>query len=124
MQSTKQMLALEMRNKEAQDRENKRLLAKIQNLEVELSKSKKTETAGSTAAALEIWSNDALVKALKNEADESQKSAKSLEKRYQDVAEQLDDAKTEIDEQKRKIAALEKQLAQGGVGFVFYLQIA
>lgn len=38
LQSTKQMLALELRNKEAQIRENKRLLAKIQNLEAELEK--------------------------------------------------------------------------------------
>lgn len=48
LQSTKQMLALELRNKEAQERENKRLLARIQNLEAELEKaqSKNKESGG------------------------------------------------------------------------------
>lgn len=40
LQSTKQLLAFELRNKEAQMRENKKLLAKIQNLEAELEKEK------------------------------------------------------------------------------------
>lgn len=49
LQSTKQMLALEMRNKEAQERENKRLLARILNLEAELEKERnKTKDGGST----------------------------------------------------------------------------
>lgn len=38
LQSTKQMLALELRNKEAQIRENKRLQARLANLEAELEK--------------------------------------------------------------------------------------
>lgn len=53
LQSTKQMLALELRNKEAQERENKRLLARIQNLEAELekerSRSKNGGASGNTA---------------------------------------------------------------------------
>lgn len=40
LQSTKQMLALELRNREATERENKRLLAKIANLEAELAREK------------------------------------------------------------------------------------
>lgn len=40
LQSTKQLLAFELRNKEAQMRENKKLQAKIQNLEAELEKEK------------------------------------------------------------------------------------
>lgn len=40
LQSTKQMLALELRNKEALERENKRLMARLLNLEVELEKEK------------------------------------------------------------------------------------
>lgn len=40
LQSTKQMLALELRNKEAQEMENKRLLARLANLEAELEKAK------------------------------------------------------------------------------------
>lgn len=49
LQSTKQMLALEMRNKEAQERENKRLLARIQNLEAELEKEKSRSKDGSNS---------------------------------------------------------------------------
>lgn len=44
LQSTKQLLALELRNKEAQVRENKRLLAKLQQLEAELEKEKANKT--------------------------------------------------------------------------------
>lgn len=40
LQSAKQMLALELRNKEAMERENKRLLARLTNLEAELEKEK------------------------------------------------------------------------------------
>ena len=40
LQSTKQMLALELRNKEAVERENKRLMARLANLEAELEKEK------------------------------------------------------------------------------------
>lgn len=36
LQSAKQMLALELRNKEALERENKRLLARVSNLQEEL----------------------------------------------------------------------------------------
>lgn len=109
LQSTKQMLALELRNKEAQERENKRLLAKIQNLEAELNKSKQASPDEAPAAASSP-SNEALVKSLKCEAEEAQKTSKMLEKKYQDSAEQLDAAKAEIEEQKRKIANLEKQM--------------
>lgn len=113
LQSTKQMLAQELRNKEAQDRENKRLLAKIQNLEAELTKptsgddeSKSTSSSGN---------NDALVKSLKSEAEEAQNTSKLLETKYQEVAGQLDATKSEIEEQKRKIAELEKKLSQSEV---------
>lgn len=54
LQSTKQMLALELRNKEAQIRENKRLLARIQNLEAELEKEKdsnKNKTSSGSSEA-------------------------------------------------------------------------
>lgn len=40
LQSAKQMLALELRNKEAMERENKRLIARLANLEAELEKEK------------------------------------------------------------------------------------
>lgn len=116
LQSTKQMLAQELRNKEAQERENKRLLAKIQNLEAELSKPK-SEGVGESGGEVKNGSsgggdNDALVKSLKNEAEQAQNTSKLLEKKYQDAASQLDAAKSELDEQKRKISELEKKLAQ------------
>lgn len=47
LQSTKQMLASELRNKEAHERESKRLLARIQNLEAELEKEKSKNKDGS-----------------------------------------------------------------------------
>lgn len=120
LQSSKQMLALELRNKEAQERENKRLLAKIQNLEAELQREKSREkpTANGTTENGQLSSsqsnpdNEVLVKSLKSEAEEAQKTSKLLEKKYEDIAEQLDTAKTEMEEQKRQIANLEKKLLQ------------
>lgn len=118
LQSTKQMLALELRNKEAQERENKRLLAKIQNLEAELSSAKTNPSPSAGSEAKSSGQDDALIKSLKSEANEAQNQSKLLEKKYQDAAEHLDSAKSEIEEQKRKIAELEKKLA-GGVIFTF-----
>lgn len=45
LQSAKQMLALELRNKEAIERENKRLLARLANLEAELEEEKTTRAS-------------------------------------------------------------------------------
>lgn len=120
LQSSKQMLALELRNREAQERENKRLLAKLQNLEAELQRERSHEKpiANGTAAGTEKVSassgpaNEALVQALKNESEEAQKTSKLLEKKYHDIADQLDTAKSEMDEQRRQIANLERKLAQ------------
>lgn len=117
LQSTKQMLALELRNKEAQERENKRLLAKIANLEAELEREKSSRTAsrsGSVSCSedptpISNGSEDALIKNLKKESEELLKTSKQLEKKYQDAAEQLDNAYKQIEEQKRLIASLEKK---------------
>lgn len=118
LQSTKQMLAQELRNKEAQERENKRLLAKIQNLEAEMNKSKSDEGGAETKTS-SSGDNEALVKSLKSEAEEAQTTSKMLEKKYHDAAGQLDAAKSEIEEQKRKIAELEKKFAQMQVNETF-----
>lgn len=119
LQSTKQMLALELRNREAQDRENKKLIAQIATLEAELEREKSREknleygsriivaTMDPTTASEEAYLNS-----LKQEADDARKSAKDLEKKYQDTGELLDQAKSEIDEQKRTIQMLERKLAQ------------
>lgn len=112
LQSTKQMLALELRNKEAQERENKRLLAKIANLEAELER-ERSSRSGSIISDTPITTNgsdDVLIKNLKKESEELLKTSKQLEKKYQDAAEQLDIKQKEIDEQKRLIASLEKKL--------------
>lgn len=115
LQASKQMLALELRNKEAQERENKRLLAKIQNLEAEIDR-EKSKTAPSSvwsaSSAPSSSADEALVKSLKDQAEVAQKMSKDLEKKYHDIAEQLDAAKNEVEEKNRKIAALEKQLSQ------------
>lgn len=121
LQSTKQMLAQELRNKEAQDRENKRLLAKIQNLEAEMTKSKSDDGAGEAKKKSSGGDNEALVKSLKSEAEEAQNTSKLLEKKYQDAAGQLDSIKSELEEQKRKFAELEKKLAQSQVMKCFLL---
>lgn len=115
LQSTKQMLAQELRNKEAQDRENKRLLAKLQILEAELNKPKSGDDNGENNKSSSSGNNDALVKTLKAESEEAQKATKDLEKKYHDVASQLDAAKSEVEEQKRKLAEMEKKLAQAEV---------
>lgn len=114
LQSTKQMLALELRNKEAQERENKRLQAKIANLEAELERERQRSGSGGTGEALAIvasnGTDDVIIKNLKKEAEDAQKTSKLLEKKYQDAAEQLDIAQKSAEEQKRLIASLEKKL--------------
>ena len=114
LQSTKQMLALELRNKEAQERENKRLLSKIANLEAELEREKQRVASGGDASSnsgpISNGADDIVVKTLKKEAEEAQKTSKLLEKKYQDAAEQLDNKQKEVEEQKRLIANLEKKL--------------
>lgn len=115
LQSTKQMLQHELRNKEAQERENKRLLAKIQNLEAELAAARSAPATGESKAAATNGTDDALVKSLKSEAEQAQNTSKLLEKKYQTAAEQLDAAKNEIEEQKRKLAEMEKKMSQSQV---------
>lgn len=119
LQSTKQMLALELRNREAQERENKKLLTKIATLEAELSREKSREKNleyGSNVIVATMEASpaceDAFVNSLKKEAEDARKTAKDLEKKYLDTGELLDQAKTEIEEQKRQIQMLEKKLAQ------------
>ncbi|XP_054081378.1 DNA ligase 1 isoform X2 [Zeugodacus cucurbitae] len=119
LQSTKQMLALELRNREAQDRENKKLLAQIATLEAELEREKSREKNLEYGSRIIVAtmdptpaSEEAYLNSLKQEADDARKSAKDLETKYLDTGELLDQAKSEIEEQKRTIQMLERKLAQ------------
>lgn len=117
LQSTKQMLALELRNREAQERENKKLLAKIATLEAELEREKsrdRTLEYGSRiiVATMETTpaSEEAYLNSLKKEAENARATCKDLEKKYLETGELLDQAKSEIEEQKHKIQLLERKL--------------
>ncbi|XP_030568104.1 DNA ligase 1 isoform X3 [Drosophila novamexicana] len=118
LQSTKQMLALELRNREAQERENKKLLAKIRTLETELEREKSREKNleyGSNVIVATMdptpTSEQAYVNSLKREVEDARKVSKEVEKNYHDTSELLVEAKTEIEEQKRQIQLLERKLA-------------
>ncbi|XP_023178456.1 FK506-binding protein 5 isoform X3 [Drosophila hydei] len=118
LQSTKQMLALELRNREAQERENKKLLAKIRTLETELEREKSREKNleyGSNVIVATMdptpTSEQAYVNSLKREVEDARKVSKEVEKNYHDTGELLVEAKTEIEEQKRQIQLLERKLA-------------
>lgn len=109
LQSTKQLLAMELRNNEALERENKRLLQRVQNLEAELSRERWNPLSGEEKSS--IAGPDAeLIHSLKKEAVEAQQQSKQLEEKYQTVAKELDTASKQNEEQKRKIAELEKKL--------------
>ncbi|KAL7730030.1 hypothetical protein ACLKA6_009319 [Drosophila palustris] len=124
LQSTKQMLAMELRNREAQERENKKLLAKIRTLETELEREKSREKNleyGSNVIVATMdptpTSEQAYVNSLKREVEDARKVSKEVEQNYHETSELLVDAKTEIEEQRRQIQLLERKLAaalQGG----------
>ncbi|CAO1421553.1 unnamed protein product [Diamesa serratosioi] len=122
LQSTKQMLALELRNKEAQERENKRLMSKIANLEAELERERiRAGNAGADvkpayeSTPVSNPHDEVLIQSLKQDAEDAQKTSKMLEKKYHDAAELLDTSQKEVEEQKRIIANLEKKLQVGGI---------
>ncbi|XP_050292952.1 glutamic acid-rich protein-like isoform X4 [Anthonomus grandis grandis] len=112
LQSTKQMLALELRNKEAQEMENKRLLARLANLEAELEKAKSGGGGGKANNA----ADEKVIQSLKKEAEQSRKNSEQIEKKYTEAVKQLDTTKLQLEESKRKNMELEKKLidALGG----------
>lgn len=111
LQSTKQMLALEMRNKEAVERENKKLLTRILNLEVELEKERaakrQTEDVSPQARREE---DEQEKRKLKKDLEEAQRSAEEMEMKYHDTAGQLDMIRADLEEALRKNQALERKL--------------
>ncbi|XP_052752024.1 DNA ligase 1 isoform X2 [Galleria mellonella] len=114
LQSTKQLLAIELRNKEAQERENKRLLTRIQNLEAELARERAIirQEQHKTVISVTDAYDERLVNSLKMEVEKTKENADSLEKKYLDAAEERDTALTELEELKRRNAELEKKLEQ------------
>lgn len=116
LQSTKQMLALELRNKEAVERENKRLLARLLNMEVEIEKERLAKQQTTAPSAQEKKSDEEKVLGkMKEELNVAQKQTQELENKFHETASQLDMARSDLEEARRKNAALERRLA-GGMG--------
>lgn len=102
------------RNKEAQERENKRLLTRIANLEAELARERafiKQEQHKTVISVTDAY-DERLVNSLKMEVEKTKENADNLEKQYLQAAEDRDTALTELEEVKRRNAELEKKLEQ------------
>ncbi|BES90769.1 Hypothetical protein NTJ_03576 [Nesidiocoris tenuis] len=119
LQSTKQMLALEMRNKEALERENKRLMARLLNLEVELEKEKNARTQAQTTGSnipTRTAEDDKLIQKLKEEAAQATEVSKEMEEKYHKTAEELDYTRAKLESAWLKNNQLEMELKSKGSG--------
>ncbi|XP_006622410.1 glutamic acid-rich protein-like isoform X1 [Apis dorsata] len=105
LQSTKQMLAIELRNKEALERENKRLQARILNLEAEFEHEKSQKSVQEQRKY-----DEKITESLKKETQQARKDAEKFEREYINVSEERDKLKNELEEMKRMYAALEKRM--------------
>ena len=108
LQSTKQMLALELRNKEALERDNKRLQARILNLEAEVDRERSKKSVQEHKKY-----DEALTTSLKQEIQQARKDAEKFEKEYITVAEERDKFKNELEEMRRMYATLERRMKAG-----------
>lgn len=102
------------RNKEAQERENKRLLTRIANLEAEVARERaiiKQEQHKTVISVTDAY-DERLVTNLKMEVEKAKETADNLEKQYLKAAEERDDALTELEDLKRKNGEMEKKLEQ------------
>lgn len=102
------------RNKEAQERENKRLQTRIANLEAELARERaiiRQEQHKSVISVTDAY-DERLVNNLKMEVEKAKETADNLEKQYLEAAEERDTAQSELDEVKRLNSELEKKLQQ------------
>ncbi|XP_017790609.1 PREDICTED: trichohyalin isoform X2 [Habropoda laboriosa] len=108
LQSTKQMLALELRNKEALERENKRLQARILNLETEVQREKSQKNVQEQRK-----SDEKLTESLKKEAQQARQDAEKYEKEYMSMSEERDKLKNELEEMKRMYSTLERRMKAG-----------
>lgn len=95
-------------------RENKRMQARITNMEAEL-KSERAhmmQEQAKTVISVVDAHDETLVSSLKREVTETKRVADDLQKKYHRAAEELDEVQSELEEQKRKNAELEKKLEQ------------
>ncbi|XP_050442602.1 DNA ligase 1 isoform X1 [Adelges cooleyi] len=95
LQSAKQMLALELRSKEALERENKRLLARVSNLQEELQDKDKDKSNGHEPSRSE--KDQQLMNKLKEEAAEADRIVKDMEQKYHVTAEELDSTRRKLE---------------------------
>lgn len=113
------------RNKEAQERENKRLLTRISNLEAELARERafiKQEQHKTVISVTDAY-DERLVNSLKMEVEKTKENADNLERQYLQAAEDRDTALTELEEVKRRNAELERKLEQAmAVILVIFIQ--
>lgn len=112
LQSAKQMLALELRNKETMERENKKLVAKVAALEAELEKEKqmRQQDAGTKIVKMKTDEDELLIKQLKEAALESDRASKEMEERYKASAEELDNTRRKLESAWLLNQELENQL--------------
>ncbi|XP_011158737.1 DNA ligase 1 isoform X2 [Solenopsis invicta] len=108
LQSTKQMLAIELRNKEALERDNKRLQARVLNLETEVERLKLQKNTQESKQQ-----DEKLTESLRKEVQQARKDAEKAEKEFATAAEERDKMKNELEEMKRMYAALEKRMKAG-----------
>ncbi|XP_050534920.1 uncharacterized protein LOC126901965 isoform X2 [Daktulosphaira vitifoliae] len=116
LQSAKQMLALELRSKEALERENKRLLARVANLQEELQdKPSGHETTRSDK-------DQQLINKLKEEASEADRIVKDMEQKYHITAEELDSTRRKLESAWLRNQQLEMELKAALAGRVISAQ--
>ncbi|XP_017762545.1 PREDICTED: glutamic acid-rich protein isoform X2 [Eufriesea mexicana] len=108
LQSTKQMLALELRNREALERENKRLQARILNLEAEVQHEKSQKSVQEQKKY-----DEKITESLKKDAQQARKEAEKFEKEYIHISEERDKLKNELEEMRRMYATLERRMKAG-----------
>lgn len=111
LQSTKQLLAMELRNKEALARENKRFQSRIQNLEKEM-EIEKEQVRSESKVAYKGEENEKLMTTLKAEAAQARKKNEELEKKFTQAATSLDKTKAELEECKKRNEELEKEIQE------------
>ncbi|KAB0791527.1 hypothetical protein PPYR_03327 [Photinus pyralis] len=107
LQSTKQMLAIELRNKESLARENKRLQTRLAQLEADLEREHSNKKVSESAET-----DDKMLTTLKSEAADARKTAEDLKQKFHEASNQLDNTKSELEEVRKQKQVLEKKLTE------------